>query len=170
MVWRWRTEPGGPAAARPRPAAAQERLPGCEDAGHRGAIAVEFAIIIPAVVLLIGLVIGGGRLAHAQQTLQQVAASGARAASIARTAPAARADADAVIASDIADADLHCGGGLTHSIDVGGFSAQLGQPAEVSVDVGCRVALADLLLPGLPGHWRVDASATSPLDRYRSRR
>lgn len=136
----------------------------------RGAVAVEFAVLIPALVLLLGLVIGGGRLAHARHTVQQLADSGARAASLARTAAAARTDAELVLTSDAADADLTCQGGPTATVDVSGFSVPVGQPAVVTVSVDCQVALADLGMPGLPGVWTVEASSESPLDRYRSRR
>lgn len=137
---------------------------------ERGAVAVEFVVMVPALVLIIGFVIAGGRLAHAQQTVQLMADSGARAASLARTAAAAEEDVDLVVHSDADDADLNCSSGLTSSVDTSGFAAPLGQPAEVSVDVACEVTLGDLLVPGLPGTWSVNASARSPLDRFRSRR
>ena len=49
--------------------------------GHRGAAAVEFAMLLPVVVLLIGVVAGGARIWFARATVQQVADSAARAAS-----------------------------------------------------------------------------------------
>lgn len=141
----------------------------CGRRDERGAVAVEFAVIVPALLLLIGLVIAGGRLAITNQTVQQMADSAARAASLARTATEARADADLVLRSDARDGDLRCVGGIRSTVDTGGFSAPLGQAAEVTVTVQCGVALSDLLVPGLPGTWHVSAEAASPLDRYRSR-
>lgn len=136
---------------------------------ERAAVAVEFAVIVPVLLLLIGVVIAGGRMAITNQTVQQMADSAARAASLARTATEARADADLVVHSDARDAGLKCVGGIKSSVDTGGFSAALGQAADVSVTVRCGVALGDLLVPGLPGTWFASAEATSPLDRYRSR-
>ncbi|MDN5571082.1 MAG: pilus assembly protein [Propionibacteriaceae bacterium] len=138
--------------------------------GERGAASVEFVVIVPALLLIIGLVIAGGRLAHARSTVQQLADSAARSASIARDAASARSNALEVIRSDAAAAGLRCSGGLDHVLDVSGFAAGIGRGAEVRVDVRCGVTLGDLLVAGLPGTWLVEATATSAIDRYRGRR
>lgn len=138
--------------------------------GERGAATVEFVILLPLLVLIIGVVIAGGRLAHARTTVQQLADSGARAASLTRDAASARRAAADVIGSDAASAGLTCAGGVTHTVDTSGFAAALGAGAAVRVDVRCTVTVADLLVPGLPGSWAIEGSATSALDRYRGRR
>lgn len=142
----------------------------CASSAERGAVAVEFSLLLPALVLLIGLVVAGGRLAYAHQTVLQMAESGARAASLARTAEQAQDDVALIVESDAHDAGLECGGGLSTSVDVSGFTVPPGQAAHVSVAVRCAVTLGDLLVPGLPGSWSVTATSDSPLDRYRSRR
>jgi hypothetical protein len=58
---------------------------------------------------------------------------------------------------------------VTVTVDTAGFAVPLGRPATVSVQVSCRVRLADLTLPGLPGSRLVSDRAVSPLDPYRGR-
>ncbi len=137
---------------------------------ERGAAAVEFAILVPALLLMIGLVLAGGRLAYARVVVQQLADSSARAASIARDAGAAAADAREVARSDASASGLSCVGGPDVRVDTSGFATVVGQAAEVTASVGCTVGLGDLLVPGLPGSVLVKADATSALDRYRGRR
>lgn len=138
--------------------------------GQRGAATVEFVILLPLLMLILGVVVAGGRLAYARTTVQQLADSGARAASLTRDAGAARAAAAEVIAGDAANARLSCAGGVHHRVDASGFAAALGTEAAVGVRVDCTVTLGDLLVPGLPGEWTLEGSATSAIDRYRGRR
>ncbi len=56
---------------------------------ERGSAALEVAIGAPVMLLLVVLVVAGGRVALARQTVTAAADSAARAASISRTAPAA---------------------------------------------------------------------------------
>jgi len=49
----------------------------------------------------------------------------------------------------------------------GDFSAPLGTPTNVRVQLSCTATLADLALPGVPGSKTVTATATSPLDSWR---
>ncbi|HHU39013.1 MAG TPA: pilus assembly protein [Propionibacterium sp.] len=132
-------------------------------------ISVELAILVPALVLIIGMLIGAGRLALARISVQQWADSSARTATLARDAHAAQARAHAVVASDAGGSGLHCAGGWQLSVDTSAFALPVGQPGSVRTTVRCPVALADLLLPGVPGTIVVEADATSTLDRYRGR-
>lgn len=136
---------------------------------ERGAAAVEFVIIVPALLLIIGLAVAAGRLAHARVTVQQWADSAARSASIARDAGTARAQADAVVGSDAANTDVRCGGGWSLTLDASAFARPVGQPGSIEAIVRCPVPLASLV-PGLPGSILVEGKATSTLDRYRGRR
>ncbi len=137
---------------------------------ERGAAAVEFVILVPVLVLLIGVIVAGARLAHARATVQQVADSAARSASLARDAASAEAFARRVAGLDVASAHLACAGGVGVTVDTSGFAVPVGQPASVRTALTCSVTLADLLVPGLPGSVRVDATGQSTLDRYRGRR
>ena len=136
---------------------------------ERGAAAIEFVVILPALVLMIALVVAGGRVAHARLTVGQLADAAARAASLARTATAAHTDARAVATADATSLGLHCTGGLNVSVDTSGFSVPVGQPANTQATVRCRVGFSDLLAPGLPGAIELEATAASTLDRYRGR-
>jgi len=135
-----------------------------------GAAAVEFALLVPALLLMIGLVLGAGRLAYARVSVQQVADSAARAASQARDPSTARADAQEVAALYLEATGVGCAGGPGGDVATAGLAVPGGQPARVGVRVSCAVALADLALPGFPGDVTVTAEAGSPLDRYRGRR
>ena len=136
-----------------------------------GSVAVEFVLLLPMLLALIGLVVGGARVWWTRTGVQQLASSAARAASIARTAGEARATAESLVRGDAVNSDLRCMAGWPRTtIDTSGFAAPLGTPARVTVRVSCTVPLSDLLLPGLPGSFLVEADAQSPLDRYRMRR
>ncbi|WP_232547056.1 TadE/TadG family type IV pilus assembly protein [Propioniciclava soli] len=138
--------------------------------GERGAASVEFVVIVPALLLIISLVLAGGRLALARSAVQQMADSAARSASLARDASTARQHALEVIGADAAAAGLRCSGGLDHVIGTSGFFVSVGQEARVEVQVRCAVTLGDLLVAGLPGTWVIEGQASSAIDRYRGRR
>ncbi len=133
---------------------------------ERGAAALEFVIVVPALLLIIGLMVAGGRLQHARATVTGAAESAARAASLARSAPVARSDAQAVVASETAA--LGCVGGPTVTVDTRGFAAPLGRQASVRVEVRCAVPLLDLAV-GLPTTVSIHTESESVLDRYRGR-
>ncbi|HMQ39183.1 MAG TPA: pilus assembly protein [Micropruina sp.] len=137
-------------------------------ASERGAAAVEFAVIVPALGLLIALTIGTARVWYAQTVVEQIAGTSARAASLAHTASDARLAAERIARAQASTTGLNCAS-LTVDVDVDGFRVPVGQPAQVRSRVACSVPLADLIVPGWPGQWGLDAEATSVLDRYRRR-
>jgi hypothetical protein len=142
--------------------------------GHNRAAAddgnapLELVILAPVILALIGLVIAAGRTAVAQSSVDAAARDAARQASISLSPAAARlaalASANAALRAD----GLHCKPVVTLNLQPG-FSTPVGQPAQVSASVSCRVPLSDLLVPGVPGSRRLTAGFTSPLDPYRSR-
>lgn len=136
-------------------------------AGERGSSVVEFVVVAPALMLMVALIVAGGRLALAQHAVESSAAQAARTASIARV----QADADAT-AHAAAQASLHAQGTRCSSVrvilDTTGFATPVGAPASVEASVTCRLDLAGLL-PQLPGAVDVTATADSPLDTYRER-
>ena len=69
---------------------------------NRGSASVEAAIVLPAFVLFVGLIIFGGRTAVAHQVVESAAADAARSASIARTRTEASADAQRAAETSLA--------------------------------------------------------------------
>jgi Flp pilus assembly protein TadG len=132
-----------------------------------GSVALEAAVLTPALLAVGLLIVAAGRIAVAHTRVEAAAASAARAASLARTLPtgitAARSEAAASLATD----HITCS---TTSVQVhGNYGAPVGTPASVTVRVTCTAPLADLALPGVPGQRTVSAVATSPLDSWRGR-
>ena len=126
-------------------------------------------LIIPLIMLFASLIWAGYRITVAEDTVAQAAGAASRAATIARTAGEARSDAREVAASSLSTGGLECSS-TSVDVDTSGFSVPVGQPASVRVSVSCRAPLADLVVPGLSGSRLLKASATSPLDRFRTRR
>ena len=133
-----------------------------------GSVTLELAILGPALLLLLGLVVAAGRIEVAGAAVEQAASAAAREASIARTASAARAAATSSARQSLRDQGLDCAG-LDVTVDTAGFAVAAGLPAQVGVSVVCSVPLSDLAVPGLPGSRTMRAQMASPLDRYRSR-
>lgn len=130
-----------------------------------GSATVELAILAPALLLALSVVIMGGRIMIASNAAESVGGSSARAASLARTPGEASAAAQRVASADLARQGLKCaGGGPSVSTDTSNWS---GRPASVTVQVTCEVALSDIGMPGLPGSRTITATATSPVDVWR---
>ncbi len=144
------------------------RTPRTRADAARGSITIELAIVAPALLLLLSLVVVAARISAAGGAVEQAAAAAARAASLMRDPRSAEVAAQRVVDRSLADQGVTCTKSSAQ-IDTSGFSAALGQPAEVAVQVTCQVPLADLAMPGLPGSRVVRAWATSPLDSYRTR-
>jgi Flp pilus assembly protein TadG len=135
----------------------------------RGAAATELALLAPVFVVLLGVMMAGGRMWLARSAVAEAAGAAARAATLQRSASEAEAMAVRVLDSNLADAAIVCLDRVV-TVDTSGFAVPAGSPAAVTVRVRCSVSLSDVLVPGLPG--AVDASGvgTSPLDTFRGRR
>jgi Flp pilus assembly protein TadG len=134
-----------------------------------GAVAVEAALLAPALLLILALLMFGGRNAIATGAVEQAAVDAARAASLARTGSHADTAARDAASRSLADQDLDCAT-VTVQVDTSGFRTQPGQLATVSTAVTCILRLSDLALPGIPGSKRISATAVSAIDKYRERR
>lgn len=134
----------------------------------RGSASLEFVIIGPAFLLVLGLLMFAGRVAVAEQSVHAGAADAARAASISRTRGNARSDAQTAASKTLASRNLDCSS-TSVSVDTSGFGTAVGTPATVSATVSCTVHLSDLSMPGIPGSQTVTATVRSPLDTYRAR-
>jgi Flp pilus assembly protein TadG len=134
----------------------------------RGSASLEAAIAAPAFVLLVGLIIFGGRTAMTHQAVESAAAEAARSASIARSSTEATAGAKQAAKTSLANQDLQCLS-IYVSVDTSDFSKPIGEPGQVTVTVECRLDLSDLSVPGVPGSRIISATMTSPLDTWRGR-
>ena len=134
----------------------------------RGSATLELAIVAPALLLLLSLVIAAGRVVAAGSAVEQAAAAGARAASLARDARSAESRAESVVRESLKGQGVTCAT-VSSRVQTTGFAVAVGRPASVSVEVRCAVPLADLAVPGMPGTRLMVAGATSPLDRFRGR-
>lgn len=135
---------------------------------ERGSAAVEMALLAPILGALVLVVIFGGRLALARQTMQAAAADAARAASVARTADEAERSATKIAEATLSNQGVACATSSTE-VDTSGFKLAPGTPATTAVTITCDLATADLSLP-LPGTVRVSATSSSELDTFRARR
>ncbi|HOA26188.1 MAG TPA: TadE/TadG family type IV pilus assembly protein [Arachnia sp.] len=137
--------------------------------GERGAAAsVEAAVILPAILLFVALLLSLGRLALADQHVGAAASAAARAAALERTVPAAERAADEALSQALAERDLACRTVFT-AVDAAGVARALGEVGTVSVKVTCAVELSDISLPGVPGTVSVSATRDAPVDPLRGR-
>lgn len=136
--------------------------------GQRGAASVELVILVPCLMIMIGLVVVGGRLWFARAAVDDAAAAAARAASLARTSTQAEHAAGVVARAGLDAADLRCRP-VTVDVDTSAFATPPGRSGTVTARVACRVDVADVLLPGVPGRIRLSALGSSALDSYRER-
>lgn len=135
---------------------------------QRGGVTVEFAVFVPLLVLLFGLVIGGARVWLAQLTVEQMSSAAARGASQARSPAVAVQRAEQLAIAQAAVGGLRCSR-LGVTVDAGALNVSAGSPGRVTARVVCAVPLADVLVPGWPGTVDVGATAVAVIDRYRGR-
>ena len=85
--------------------------------GDRGAAAVEFALLLPLLLLLVFGIIDFGRAINAQITLTQAAREGARLAALGQPNVASRTQAAAVGLSGVIVSVKPCPSGATQTTD-----------------------------------------------------
>jgi Flp pilus assembly protein TadG len=134
------------------------------DAGNA---ALELVVLAPVLLCLLGLVIAAGRTSIAQAAVAAAARDAARQASISLTPGVAQSAARSSALAALDQDGLNCTPVV--SLNLAGFGVPVGEPADVTATVTCRVSLSDLLVPGMPGSKTLTASFTSPLDPYRER-
>lgn len=130
--------------------------------------ATELVIIFPALIVLLGVIVAGGRIWFARSVVTDAAYSGARAASIERDAGRAKAVGHDATVQRLDMRGISC---LQTSIDldVTGFGAPVGTPASVTEQIRCRVSIGNVLVPGMPGSMMIIGHGSSPIDTYRER-
>jgi Flp pilus assembly protein TadG len=136
--------------------------------GDRGSASLEVAVIAPAIIALLGLMIAFGRVIDADGAVDAAAHAAARAASLERDAANAQARARAAAEDSLSGDGITCQT-TNVSVDTSGYLLDVGQTATVTATISCTARLSDIGLPGLPGSKTLTASFTSPIDTYRGR-
>ncbi len=130
-----------------------------------GSVAAEVAIAVPvlvAIILLVGVLLTRG--VDTRLRLNDIAAQGARAASLARTPAAAALAAQNTTSTSLTDAGLDCTTPTT-TVDTSDFRPG----GQVTVTVSCQLDLSSAarLLALTPGR-TLTATASAPIDTYRA--
>lgn len=127
-------------------------------------MSVEMAVLVyPVAVVMILFAVFCARVAGTHMDLSATASAAARAASLARTPQAARDAAAQAAAADLASHQRTCTP-LRVAVDTGSFH----RGGRVIATVTCTLTTADLTGLGLPGTLTGSASATAPIDTWRS--
>ncbi|WP_337063250.1 TadE/TadG family type IV pilus assembly protein [Kineococcus sp. G2] len=125
-----------------------------------GSLALEFTLVAPALLLLVALLLAYGRAGLVSAALDSGVRDAARSATQARSADDARSRAEEVVRAAVGE------GECADTLAVEPL-ARFEPGSPVTVTARCRYALADLGLPGAPGHVTVGSSFSSPLDPNR---
>ena len=113
------------------------RLRGLWGRRDRGSATLELAILTPFMLMVIALMVLGGRVAVAGNPVTTGAGNAAREASLARTAGTAVANATSSARAGLAAQAINCEGGGTVSVDTSGFGAAArGVPGQVVTVTG----------------------------------
>lgn len=127
---------------------------------QEGSVTSEVAVLAPALVLLLFLVVFGGRLGQAEQDVTQATAEAARVASLERGGVAALARQ--TVEANLAASGVGC---RALRVTVDGDPPRPG--ATVRVTTRCDVDMADVAGLGFPRSRTVQASAVEVVDTYR---
>ncbi|WP_250904069.1 TadE family protein [Actinomadura sp. NEAU-AAG7] len=128
---------------------------------ERGSMSLEMVLVTPLFVAFLLFLAGAGRMVDAQSQVDGAARDGARAASIARSAPSAQDLAEEAATAGLRGHDW-CSGGPSVSTDVRDWRPG----GRVEVTIICDVDLGDLSFIGLPGSKRLQGRALAPVDTY----
>lgn len=130
---------------------------------ERGTAALEMVVLAPVLIVVLLFVVGLGRMAHADQQVQSVAADAARAASLERNTSASAAAARQAAESSLGEAGVSCTN-LDVSVNLSSY-----QPGgQVSVTVKCTADLGAVAMAGFPGSKVFTASSTVPIEKWRA--
>ncbi len=130
---------------------------------ERGSAAIELVLMAPVLMVILLFVVGLGRMAHARQQIESVAADSARAASLERNTSQSAAAAHAAAQRSLGEAGVSCTG-LAVELDLGSYRPG----GHVAVSVACTARLGDVALAGFPGSRTFRATSTVPIETYRA--
>jgi TadE-like protein len=136
---------------------------GWADRDDRASLTVELVVLTPVLLVVVLASLVFGRVVEARQQVVESARAGAEAAAVLPTAGTAQwvGSIDSVV--NLLERSHTCAR-ATISVDTSHFVPR----GYVTAHVSCLVLLSDVGFPGLPGSTTVSASATAPLDPYRS--
>lgn len=129
---------------------------------ERGSVAVEVAVLAPALIALLLLVVFAGRVAQADGEVRRAASEAARAASLRQAPGDAVAAAEAAATANLADRGVPCRT-LDTEVDTTRFTAG----GSVTVTIRCTTSMRDVSLLGVPGRRTFTARSIEVIDRYR---
>lgn len=129
---------------------------------ERGSVAVETAVVAPALVALLLLVVFAGRVAQAEGEVRRAASEAARAASLRQHAGDAEAEAQAVAAANLAASGVTC-----RTFETVVDTTDFAPGGSVAVTVRCVASMRDVSLLGVPGSRTFVAQSVEVVDRYR---
>jgi Flp pilus assembly protein TadG len=135
--------------------------------GERGSLSLELVVLAPAILLILALVIAGGRMALASQAVAQAASQAARDASLQPTVAAATSAARSRAASVLDGQGLGCAP-RSVTVNAAAVNGAPGVPGAVRTRVECTVRWTDLGIPG-PGSRTLRADGSAPVDTWTSR-
>jgi Flp pilus assembly protein TadG len=130
------------------------------DRSERGS-AAELALVCVPLMLVVFLVVAGGRVASARSEVDAAARDAARAASPARSPGAANSAAQGAAAASLATDGLACRN-FTVNVDLSNFTPG----GTVSANVECTISLAELTLLRLPASANITSRFVEPVDTY----
>lgn len=134
----------------------------------RGSASLEVAVLAPAIIALLCLMIAFGRVTDADGAVDAAAHAAARAASLERDATTAQSQARTAAEDSLSGDGVTCQS-TDVAVDTSDYALDVGQAGTVTATISCTARLSDIGLPGLPGAKTLTASFTSPIDTYRGR-
>ena len=129
---------------------------------ERGSVSVEIAVVAPAFVFLLLLVVYVGKVSEADGNVQRAASEAARAASLRQHPADATTDAVDTATQNLSRAGVPCID-LDTQVDTSDFRAG----GTVTVTVNCRASMAEVTLLGVPGTRTFTATVVEVVDTYR---
>lgn len=127
-----------------------------------GLMALELAIATPFVIIMLLTVVAFGRVTHGRQLVDEAAAVGGRAATLATSPGQAGQDARSAVTATLDQAGVSCS---STQVDVDTSAFIPG--GQVIVTVRCTSDLSALALTGVPGQIVLTATSHTPLEQYR---
>jgi len=134
--------------------------------GERGSAGLEAAVLAPAIMVCIMLVVYSARVGQAERHIFNTVSEAARAASLKEEAQGAQNAARQIVQTNLENHDLSCKNGWEESVEVD--TSEFYPGGYVTVFITCEIDGSDLsnIVP-VPSRTFSTAS-TEPIDHYRS--